>query len=174
MMESDCSLEEDHEERGQHENAIKISNYERVFAVFKGNCNEGVDAMLESDCSLEEDHEEQGQHEMFLLFFKLYATITSGSIAITASTQVAMKNTNIYKYPIGKLMVQPVGIIIFAAVMATLGLQVLIQAVEELVKEEYNAIGMVVFNHDWCFCCQTCPLDLLQKLRNAIVRTYAK
>ncbi|KAH9658912.1 hypothetical protein KPL70_023663 [Citrus sinensis] len=145
MVESDCSLEEDHEEQGQHENAIKISNYEHVFAVFKGNCNEG-----------------------------LYATMTTGSIAITASTQVAMKNTNIYKYPIGKLMVQPVGIIIFAAVMATLGLQVLIQAVEELVKDEYNAIGMVVFNHDWCFCCQTFPLDLLQELRNTIVRTYAK
>jgi len=32
-----------------------------------------------------------------------------------------MKNINIYKYPIGKLRVQPVGIIIFAAVMATLG-----------------------------------------------------
>ncbi|XP_024045058.1 putative metal tolerance protein C3 [Citrus sinensis] len=111
---------------------------------------------------------------MFLLFLKLYATMTTGSIAITASTQVAMKNTNIYKYPIGKLMVQPVGIIIFAAVMATLGLQVLIQAVEELVKDEYNAIGMVVFNHDWCFCCQTFPLDLLQELRNTIVRTYAK
>ena len=71
MVESDCSLEEDHEERGQHENAIKISNYERVFAVFKGNCTEGVDAMVESDCSLEEDHEEQGQHEMVLLFSKV-------------------------------------------------------------------------------------------------------
>lgn len=42
MVESDCSLEEDHEEQGQHENAIKISNYEHVFAVFKGNCNEGA------------------------------------------------------------------------------------------------------------------------------------
>ncbi|KAJ0960216.1 hypothetical protein J5N97_001959 [Dioscorea zingiberensis] len=31
-----------------------------------------------------------------------------------------MKNVNIYHYPIGKLRVQPVGIIIFAAVMATL------------------------------------------------------
>lgn len=33
-----------------------------------------------------------------------------------------MTNINIYKYPIGKLRVQPVGIIIFAAVMATLGM----------------------------------------------------
>lgn len=61
----------------------------------------------------------------------------SGSLAIAASTldslldlmaggilwlsHLSMKNINIYKYPIGKLRVQPVGIIIFAAVMATLG-----------------------------------------------------
>uniref|UniRef100_A0A151UD86 Metal tolerance protein C3 n=1 Tax=Cajanus cajan TaxID=3821 RepID=A0A151UD86_CAJCA len=37
-------------------------------------------------------------------------------------THLAMKNINIYKYPIGKLRVQPVGIIIFAAVMATLSI----------------------------------------------------
>ena len=70
--------------------------------------------------------------------FQLYATIKSGSIAIAASTldslldlmaggilwftHLSMKNINIYKYPIGKLRMQPVGIIIFAAVMATLGM----------------------------------------------------
>lgn len=70
---------------------------------------------------------------------QIFATIKSGSIAIAASTldslldlmaggilwftHVAMKNINIYKYPIGKLRVQPVGIIIFAAIMATLGKQ---------------------------------------------------
>lgn len=69
---------------------------------------------------------------------QVYATIKSGSIAIAASTldslldlmaggilwftHLAMKSINIYKYPIGKLRVQPVGIIIFAAVMATLGM----------------------------------------------------
>jgi len=68
---------------------------------------------------------------------QIYATIKTGSIAIAASTldslldllaggilwftHISMKNINIYKYPIGKLRVQPVGIIIFAAVMATLG-----------------------------------------------------
>lgn len=61
----------------------------------------------------------------------------SGSIAIAASTldslldliaggvlwftHLSMQNINIYKYPIGKLRVQPVGIIVFAAIMATLG-----------------------------------------------------
>lgn len=68
---------------------------------------------------------------------QIYATIRSGSIAIAASTldslldlmaggilwftHLSMKNINIYKYPIGKLRVQPVGIIVFAAIMATLG-----------------------------------------------------
>ncbi|XP_010917251.1 metal tolerance protein 4 [Elaeis guineensis] len=87
-----------------------------------------------------------------LLALKIYATIRSGSIAIAASTldslldlmaggilwftHLSMKNINIYKYPIGKLRVQPVGIIIFAAVMATLGFQVLLQALEQLIADE--------------------------------------
>ncbi|XP_031497717.1 metal tolerance protein 4 isoform X2 [Nymphaea colorata] len=87
-----------------------------------------------------------------LLAMKIYATIRSKSLAIAASTldslldlmaggilyftHMSMNNINIYQYPIGKLRVQPVGIIIFAAIMATLGFQVLIQAVEELLKDE--------------------------------------
>ncbi|KAB2050260.1 hypothetical protein ES319_A13G234200v1 [Gossypium barbadense] len=106
------------EERIQHERAMKISNYANIV----------------------------------LLAFKLYATIKSGSIAIAASTldslldlmaggilwftHSSMKNTNIYKYPIGKLRIQPVGIVIFAAVMATLGFQVFVQAVEQLIADE--------------------------------------
>ncbi|KAK9154978.1 hypothetical protein Sjap_002458 [Stephania japonica] len=106
------------EEQAEHERAMKISNYANVI----------------------------------LLIFKIYATIKSGSLAIAASTldslldlmaggilwftHLSMKNINIYQYPIGKLRVQPVGIIIFAAIMATLGFQVLIQAVEQLVKNE--------------------------------------
>lgn len=69
---------------------------------------------------------------------QIMATIKSGSLAIAASTldslldlmaggilwytHRTMKDINIYKYPIGKLRVQPVGIIIFAAIMATLGM----------------------------------------------------
>ncbi|KAK7259590.1 hypothetical protein RIF29_25199 [Crotalaria pallida] len=87
---------------------------------------------------------------ILLLCFKVLATIKSGSIAIAASTldslldlmaggvlwftHLFMKSINIYKYPIGKLRMQPVGIIIFAAIMATLGFQVLVEAVEQLIK----------------------------------------
>ncbi|KAL9160777.1 hypothetical protein ABFS82_08G223100 [Erythranthe guttata] len=72
-----------------------------------------------------------------------------GSLAVTTSTldslldliargilwftHLSMKNINIYKYPIGKLRVQPVGIIIF---MATLGFEVFVQAVEQLIKDD--------------------------------------
>lgn len=74
----------------------------------------------------------------FCLMIQIYATVESRSLAIAASTldslldvmaggilwltHLFMKNINIYKYPIGKLRVQPVGIIIFAAIMATLGM----------------------------------------------------
>lgn len=134
--------------------------YERQFATLKSF--DEVDTLVASDGVEEEDLEEQAQQEramrvsnyanILLLAFKIYATIKTGSIAIAASTldslldllagailwftHLSMKNVNIYKYPIGKLRVQPVGIIVFAAIMATLGFQVLIQAVEELIKDE--------------------------------------
>ncbi|GFZ20766.1 cation efflux family protein [Actinidia rufa] len=118
--------------------------YERQFATLKSF--DEVDSLLKSDSIDEEDLEEQAQHEramtisnyanILLLAFKICATIKSGSLAIAASTldslldlmaggilwftHLSMKNINIYKYPIGKLRVQPVGIIIFAAIMATL------------------------------------------------------
>ncbi|XP_019164242.1 PREDICTED: metal tolerance protein 4-like [Ipomoea nil] len=132
--------------------------YERQFATLKSF--ECVDIVSASNCIDEEDLEEQAQHEramkisnyanIILLVLKIYATVRSGSIAIAASTldslldlmaggilwltHLSMKSVNIYKYPIGKLRMQPVGIIIFAAVMATLGFQVLIQAVEKLIQ----------------------------------------
>ncbi|KAL7168834.1 hypothetical protein ACSBR2_033962 [Camellia fascicularis] len=135
--------------------------YERQFATLKAF--EEVDSLDTSRViDNEQDRQEQAQHEramnisnwanIFLLAFKIYAVIKSGSLAIAASTldslldlmaggilwftHLSMKNINIYQYPIGKLRVQPVGIIIFAAVMATLGFQVLIQAVEQLIKNE--------------------------------------
>lgn len=134
--------------------------YEKQVATLKSF--EEVDSLLASDDIDEEDLEEQAQQEramkisncanVILLAFKIYATIKSGSIAIAASTldslldlmaggilwftHLSMTNINIYKYPIGKLRVQPVGIIIFAAIMATLGFQILVQAVEELVKDK--------------------------------------
>ena len=56
-------------------------------------------------------------------------------------THLSMKNINMYKYPIGKLRMQPVGIIIFAAVMATLG-------VSKLLYRYYYSQSNFLFNHN--------------------------
>nr|CAD1832875.1 unnamed protein product [Ananas comosus var. bracteatus] len=135
--------------------------YEKQFATLRSF--EEVDAITSAnEIDEAQDLEEQRQSEfamrisnyanIALLALKVYATIRSGSIAIAASTldslldlmaggilwftHLYMKNINIYKFPIGKLRVQPVGIIIFAAVMATLGFQILVQAVERLIENE--------------------------------------
>lgn len=135
--------------------------YERQFGTLKSF--EEVDTLMAAEINGDEELEaaEQAQHEkamrisnyanVALLALKIYATIKSGSIAIAASTldslldlmagfilwftHLSMKNINIYKYPIGKLRMQPVGIIVFAAIMATLGFQILLTAVEQLVED---------------------------------------
>ncbi|KAL4591397.1 hypothetical protein LXL04_004359 [Taraxacum kok-saghyz] len=178
--------------------------YEKQFATLKSF--EEVDAIVSSEGIDEEDLDEQLQQEramkvsnyanILLLAFKIYTTIETGSIAIAASTldslldlmaggilwftHLSMQNINIYKYPIGKLRVQPVGIIIFAAIMATLGFQVLIQAVEQLIEnnppEKMSSLQLlwlyvimltatIVKLALWLYC---------KSSGNEIVRAYAK
>ncbi|KAM0013804.1 putative cation efflux protein [Helianthus debilis subsp. tardiflorus] len=182
--------------------------YEKQFATLKSF--EEVDAIVSSDHGIgEEDMDEQIQQEramkisnyanILLLAFKIFATIETGSIAIAASTldslldlmaggilwftHLSMQSINLYKYPIGKLRVQPVGIIIFAAIMATLGtlhVAVLIQAVEQLMEnkpaEKMSSLQLlwlyiimltatVVKLALWLYC---------RSSGNEIVRAYAK
>ncbi|KAK9079058.1 hypothetical protein SSX86_000728 [Deinandra increscens subsp. villosa] len=178
--------------------------YEKQFETLKSF--EEVDAIVSSDGIGEEDLDEQIQQEramkisnyanILLLAFKIFATIETGSIAIAASTldslldlmaggilwftHISMQNINIYKYPIGKLRVQPVGIIVFAAIMATLGFQVLIQAVEQLIEnkppEKMSSLQLL-----WLYIIMltatTVKLALWLYCRssgNEIVRAYAK
>ena len=86
----------------------------------------------------------------------MIAAVRTGSLVIVASaldslldllagailwfTKWSMQNSDKYKYPIGKSRVQPVGIVVFAAIMATLGMQVLLTGVQQLIKgtTEYN------------------------------------
>ncbi|KAJ4971070.1 hypothetical protein NE237_004169 [Protea cynaroides] len=180
--------------------------YERQFATLKSF--EEVDA-LETASSMDEvqdDAEEEAQQEramkisnfanILLLAFKIYATIRSGSIAIAASTldslldlmaggilwftHLSMININIYKYPIGKLRVQPVGIIIFAAIMATLGFQVLVQAIEQLIKNEPSGkmtLDQLVWLYTIMMSATVIKFGLwiyCRTSRNKIVRAYAK
>lgn len=152
------------------------------------------------------DDEEQKQSEfamkisnyanIVLLAFKVYATIRTGSMAIAASTldslldlmaggilwftHLSMKKVNIYKYPIGKLRVQPVGIIVFAAIMATLGFQVLVQAIEQLVQNEPGdklTSEQLIWLYSIMLSATAVKLALWFYCRssgNSIVRAYAK
>ncbi|TMX00728.1 hypothetical protein EJD97_000247 [Solanum chilense] len=178
--------------------------YERQFETLKSF--EEVDMAVASDEIDEENLEEEAQHEramtvsnganIVLLALKIYATVKSGSLAIAASTldslldlmaggilwftHLSMKNINVYKYPIGKLRVQPVGIIVFAAIMATLGFQVLIQAVEQLVENkppEKMALNQLAWLYSVMLTATVVKLSLWLYCRssgNDIVRAYAK
>ncbi|ERN11133.1 metal tolerance protein 4 isoform X2 [Amborella trichopoda] len=179
--------------------------YEKQFATLRSF--EEVDSLhLSHSIDEDEELEEQAQHEyamkisnianILLLAFKVYATIRSGSLAIAASTldslldlmaggilwftHLSMKSINIYKYPIGKLRVQPVGIIIFAAVMATLGFQVFVQALEQLIQDEVKAkmsSEQLVWLYTIMLTATFVKLGLWIYCRssgNKIVRAYAK
>ncbi|CAA3007647.1 metal tolerance 9-like [Olea europaea subsp. europaea] len=90
---------------------------------------------------------------LILFAAKVYASIESRSLAVIASTMDsfldllsglilwftshAMKTPNHYRYPIGKKRMQPVGIIVFASVMATLGLQILLESVREFIVKSH-------------------------------------
>ncbi|XP_023747099.1 metal tolerance protein 11 [Lactuca sativa] len=89
---------------------------------------------------------------MILFIAKVYASIKSGSLAIIASTldslldllsgfilwftAFSMQTPNPYQYPIGKRRMQPLGILVFASVMATLGLQIILESVRTLASNE--------------------------------------
>uniref|UniRef100_A0A5B6ZA33 Uncharacterized protein n=3 Tax=Davidia involucrata TaxID=16924 RepID=A0A5B6ZA33_DAVIN len=89
---------------------------------------------------------------MVLFAAKVYASVRSGSLAIIASTldslldllsgfilwfaAFSMQTPNPYQYPIGKKRMQPLGILVFASVMATLGLQIILESVRTLVSDD--------------------------------------
>ncbi|KAK1307799.1 Metal tolerance protein 4 [Acorus calamus] len=179
--------------------------YDRQFATLRSfeevdslNLSNGDDE--DQDCE-EQDHNEFAMKisniaNILLLAFKIYATVKSGSLAIAASTldslldlmaggilwftHLSMKNINVYKYPIGKLRVQPVGIVIFAAIMATLGFQVLVQAVEQLIQDEPTKkmnSSQLVWLYTIMLTATVVKLALWLYCRssgNSIVRAYAK
>ncbi|KAI5064915.1 hypothetical protein GOP47_0019610 [Adiantum capillus-veneris] len=82
----------------------------------------------------------------------VFVAAVSGSLAIVASaldsfldlmsglilwfTSVKMRKPNPHTYPIGKQRMQPVGILVFSTVMASLGLQIAIISIEKLITKE--------------------------------------
>ncbi|KAJ7570539.1 hypothetical protein O6H91_01G124500 [Diphasiastrum complanatum] len=91
---------------------------------------------------------------LVLFAAKVYASIRSRSLAIIASTldslldllsgfilwftAFSMQHPNPYLYPIGKKRMQPLGILVFASVMATLGLQILLESIRKLVSKDHD------------------------------------
>ncbi|XP_066307385.1 metal tolerance protein 5 isoform X2 [Miscanthus floridulus] len=88
---------------------------------------------------------------MVLFAAKVYASVRSGSLSIIASTldslldllsgfilwftAFSMQTPNPYRYPIGKKRMQPLGILVFASVMATLGLQIILESIRSLASD---------------------------------------
>lgn len=132
---------------------------------------------------------------LVLFLAKVYASFESRSLAVIASTldslldllagfilwftAYAMKKPNQYRYPIGKQRMQPVGIVIFASVMATLGLQILFESGRELVtraqperdpNKEKWMIGIMVSVTVVKFVL----VVYCRRFNNDIVRTYAQ
>lgn len=89
---------------------------------------------------------------LLLFIAKVYISVRSRSLAIIASTldslldllsgfilwftAFSMRKPNPYLYPIGKNRMQPLGILVFASVMATLGVQVILEAGRQLASKE--------------------------------------
>ncbi|XP_051125484.1 metal tolerance protein 10-like [Andrographis paniculata] len=132
---------------------------------------------------------------LVLFVAKVYASVQSRSLAVIASTMdsfldllsglilwftsYAMKNPNHYHYPIGKKRMQPVGIIVFASVMATLGLQIILESVRQLIaksgpemnhEKEKWIIGIMVSVTVIKFLLMV----YCRRFKNEIVRAYAQ
>ncbi|KAK0597954.1 hypothetical protein LWI29_030169 [Acer saccharum] len=132
---------------------------------------------------------------LVLFIAKVYASIESKSLAVIASTLDSlldllsgfilwftahkMKNPNQYYYPIGKKRMQPVGIIVFASVMATLGLQILLESIRALVT--VSRPGIDSEKEKWMIGIMTSVTVIkfflmiyCNRFKNGIVRAYAQ
>ncbi|ESR35506.1 metal tolerance protein 10 [Citrus sinensis] len=132
---------------------------------------------------------------LVLFVAKVYASVASRSLAVIASTldslldllsgfilwftANAMKNPNQYYYPIGKKRMQPVGIIVFASVMATLGLQILFESIRAIItksrpdmdtQQEKWMIGIMVS----VTLVKFLLMVYCRRFNNEIVRAYAQ
>ncbi|KAL2475878.1 Metal tolerance protein 10 [Abeliophyllum distichum] len=132
---------------------------------------------------------------LVLFAAKVFASVESRSLAVIASTMDsfldllsgfilwftshAMRTPNHYRYPIGKNRMQPVGIIVFASVMATLGLQILLESVRELLVKSHP--NMDRDKEKWTIGIMTSVtvvkfllMIYCRRFKNEIVRAYAQ
>ena len=129
-----------------------------------------------------------------LLVIKIFAAFSSGSLSIITSaldsfldlvsglilwaTDRSMKKQNKYVYPAGKSRMQPLGIIVFSCIMGTLGFQILIEGVRQLMgpdhthhlEDLYAVIGVMVVVIAvkfflWLYC---------RRSNSVVVQTYSQ
>ncbi|KAG0450393.1 hypothetical protein HPP92_026804 [Vanilla planifolia] len=133
---------------------------------------------------------------MVLFIAKVYASVRSGSLAIIASTldslldllsgfilwftAFSMQTPNPYKYPIGKRRMQPLGILVFASVMATLGLQIILESVRSLISDA-NEFNLTKDQERWVVdimlsvtIVKLCLVVYCRSFTNEIVKAYAQ
>ncbi|KAI4333272.1 hypothetical protein L6164_018104 [Bauhinia variegata] len=132
---------------------------------------------------------------LVLFAAKVYASIESKSLAVIASTldslldllsgfilwftAHAMRTPNHYHYPIGKKRMQPVGIIVFASVMATLGLQILLESARQLAsgrgpKMDNRQLHWMIGIMASVTFVKFVLMVYCRRFKNEIVRTYAQ
>jgi hypothetical protein len=89
---------------------------------------------------------------LILLASKIPLCIITGSLAILASVldslldlavglllffaRRAVQNENKYEYPIGKARMQPLGIVVFAAMMGTVSIQIMLQGLTDIISQK--------------------------------------
>eukprot|EP00897_Mesotaenium_endlicherianum_P004076 jgi/Mesen1/3697/ME000202S02784 len=138
-----------------------------------------VDAIMAAQALTEEEERQLARTErgerlavqlsnlanIILLVAKIFAAVWSGSLAVIASaldslldimaggilwwTSHTMQLHQPDKYPIGKKRMQPVGIIIFAAIMATLGLQVCLEGIKQLLQHSTSSSTLTSSQLAW-------------------------
>ncbi|WOL01182.1 metal tolerance protein 7-like [Canna indica] len=132
---------------------------------------------------------------LILFASKVLASVETKSMAVIASTldslldllsglilwftSHAMQKPNHYIYPIGKNRMQPVGILVFASVMGTLGLQVLLESGRQLITRDHPTFDHV--KEIWMIGSMSSVTVVkfflmlyCRSFRNEIVRAYAQ
>ncbi|CAI8587500.1 unnamed protein product [Vicia faba] len=132
---------------------------------------------------------------LVLFAAKVFASIESRSLAVIASTldslldllsgfilwftSHAMRKPNRFHYPIGKKRMQPVGIIVFASVMATLGLQILIESGRQIIAKAKPEVDPTKVNWMIGIMAAVTVVKFIlmiycRRFKNEIVRAYAQ
>ncbi|KAK4090958.1 hypothetical protein Purlil1_4538 [Purpureocillium lilacinum] len=95
-----------------------------------------------------------------LFVIQLYAAISTGSLALFATaadafmdlvsstvmliTSKLAQRPSVYKYPVGRTRIEPIGIIVFCALMATVAVQLLIESARSLAGGERESAPLQI------------------------------